>query len=346
MLHRDIVVIGASAGGIEPIRTVLRGLDQSFPATIFIVLHISADSPGYLPTIFDEAGPLPASGAKDGERFKPGRVYVAVPDRHLLLNERGCMDTPKGPRENRVRPAIDPLFRSAALAFGPRVIGVVLSGGLDDGTAGLRAIKMCGGMTIVQDPNEALVSSMPVTALHNVSIDYCRPAADLAPLLMQLVQGEVVEDQTRPSAAMRRKLQFEIDATKSLRSADDVTSFGDPSLFTCPECHGTLTAMRGERPMRYRCHTGHAFTVDSLLAALSEATEVAIWNSIRSIQESAILLTHLADHWRESDPDMAEEFDRQSEAARRRAQHVREAADRQEFLTEARAAELAHSEPD
>src|SRR3954468_9683955 len=191
MATHDIVVIGASAGGIEALSNIVKNLPPTLAASIFVVVHISPDSPGYLPEILANRGPLPASNAKDGEKFARGHIYVAPPDHHLLVEANGTMRTSRGPRENRSRPAVDPLFRSAALAFGPRVVGVVLSGGLDDGTAGLRAIKMCGGVSIVQDPSDSLADSMPLTALRNVTIDYCKPSDELGQLLASIIVSPV-----------------------------------------------------------------------------------------------------------------------------------------------------------
>jgi len=191
LTQRDIVVLGASAGGIEAITTILADLSVDLPAAVFIVVHVAPQSPGHLAGIFDRAGPLPVQNAHQGQTFSTGRVYVAPPDRHLLLGANGRILLSRGPRENRSRPAIDPLFRSAALAFGPRVIGVVLSGGLDDGCAGLRGIKMCGGTTIVQDPTDAVADSMPRNALRGTNVDYCQSARRLGQLIDKLVRAEL-----------------------------------------------------------------------------------------------------------------------------------------------------------
>ena len=319
-MNRDIVVIGASAGGLEALSLVLSGLPSDLPAAVFIVIHTAPDSPGYLAEIFSRSGPLPARYPADGDTFRKGNVYIAPPDHHLLLNKNGRMQVVRGPRENRTRPAIDPLFRSAALAFGARVIGAVLSGALDDGTVGLRGIKMCGGVAIVQDPADALVPSMPNSALRNVSIDYRTPARNMAALIAQLATGTAPEP-IRLENSMKRLLEIEVEIAKGRGAM--VTELGDPSLFTCPECHGTLLRLRGEKPLRYRCHTGHAFTGDALLADLSEATEEAIWNAIRSVQETSMLMSHLADHWRETNPAMADELIRKAKEARARADHMR-----------------------
>src|SRR5215472_1690940 len=187
MARRDIIVIGASAGGIEAVRKLVGELPEGFRASFFVVLHIGPDSPGILDQIRYLSGPLKASYPFDGELIKPGQVYVAPPDRHLLL-EPGRLRLSRGPKENRFRPAIDPLFRSAAQVYGPKVIGVILTGGLDDGTAGLWAVKRLGGTAVVQDPEEALVGSMPRNALTNVKVDHCVGVAEIPPLLVQLTR--------------------------------------------------------------------------------------------------------------------------------------------------------------
>jgi two-component system chemotaxis response regulator CheB len=211
------------------------------------------------------------------------------------------------------------------------VIGIVLSGGLDDGAAGLRGIGMCGGTTVVQDPADALQPSMPQSAMREVRIDYCKPAAELAALIVELAtmpppRGSIGK------TAMREELELEVALAKG--DPGDVTALGEPSVFTCPECHGTLIKIRNQHPLRFRCHTGHAFTADSLLAELSEVTEEAIWNTIRSIQESAMLMTHLAEHWRNIEPQVAERFLSRAKEALARANLVRQVASQHEALSE------------
>lgn len=333
MIDRDIVVVGASAGGIDPLSDIVSGLPADLPAAIFVVVHMAPHSPGYLPEILSMRGALPARNACNGQRFANSAIYVAPPDHHLLLQADRTTVVVRGPKENRARPAVDPLFRSAALAFGPRVIGLVLSGGLDDGTAGLRGIKMCGGTTAVQDPADAHADSMPSSALRNVSIDYCKPAHELASLIVGLVTNPAPEwPSTWEGGQMRKTLEMEAQLAKGAGGIS-ATELGDPSIFTCPECHGTLLKLRGE-PARYRCHTGHAFTADSLLAELSAVTEGAIWGSVRAIQENSMLMTHLAKHWREIDPSVADEFLRKAKAARARADLIRKAAAEHEVLSE------------
>ena len=343
MAERDIVVIGGSAGSIESLRTIIPSFPPDLPASVFIVIHTAPQSPGYLAEILSRMGPLRARYAKEGETSSRGTIYLAPPDHHLILESPNIMRVIRGPRENRTRPAVDPLFRSAALAFGPRVIGVVLSGGLDDGTAGLRGIKMCGGTTVVQDPADALVSSMPRSALLNVSIDHCVSARELGPLIETLSRTPAVEEAMGDNE-MKGKLRLEVDMAKG-HGGIEVTTLGEPSIFTCPECHGTLLKLRGEHPLRFRCHTGHAFSADSLLADLSEATEEAIWNTIRSIQESSMLMTHLAEHWRSIDAEMSEELLRRAQKAQARVEQVRKIASDHEAVSEEKLARKAHRTP-
>jgi two-component system chemotaxis response regulator CheB len=167
MPKRDIIVIGTSAGGMETLIELFSRLPKKLAASIFVVCHISPYSSGVLPKVISRAGSLPAAHPTDREPIKPGQVYVAPPDHHLLI-EDSVVRVTQGPKENRFRPAVDPLFRSAAYAYGPRVIGVILTGSLDDGTAGLWAVKERGGLAVVQDPDEALFDSMPLSALNNV----------------------------------------------------------------------------------------------------------------------------------------------------------------------------------
>src|SRR5215469_3223411 len=188
----DIIVVGGSAGAVEGFQTLVVALPADFPAAIFFVLHIPVDYPSVLPKILSRAGPLPAQHPMDGEPVRHGRIYVAPPDRHLLL-EDGVVRVKRGPRENRHRPAIDPLFRSAARAYGPRVVGIVLTGMLDDGTSGLLTIKHRDGLAIIQDPEEALYPDMPQSACENVSIDYCLPSSEIGPLLARLTSERVKE---------------------------------------------------------------------------------------------------------------------------------------------------------
>ncbi len=293
MQNRHLVVIGASAGGIEALKDLVAHVPANFPAAIAVVLHTSPHSPGVLPEILTRAGSLPAVSPTSGERLRPGRIYVAPPDCHMLI-EPGIVRLTKGPRENRFRPAIDPLFRSAAQVYGPGAVGVILTGNLGDGTAGLWAIKQLGGTAIVQDPDDAMFPSMPENAIRHVHADHIVPLAEIPPLLGSLVSGPAPAAR---SAAGSPDLDVEIRIAK----AEDplqagVRSVGDPSTFACPECHGVLMQIKEAGRLRFRCHTGHAYSAESLLTDISDQIEMALWNTIRSMQEGALLLQDLAAH--------------------------------------------------
>lgn len=293
MPNKDIVVIGTSMGGIEALKVLVSSLPPDFRAATFIVLHTSPESPGVLPGILNRAGPLPASNATDLEPVVPGRIYVAPPDRHLLV-ERDLMRITHGPKENRFRPAIDPLFRSAAQAYGPRVIGVILTGLLDDGAAGLWAVKQRGGTAVVQDPRDALAPSMPRSALSHVEVDYCVPLTEIASLLSYLTSTPAEAEGEYP---VPEEMKIEVSIAEEDNALEaGVLKMGSPSIFTCPECHGALLEISEGDRSRFRCHTGHAFSHESLLAELNGRIEDTLWIAIRTIQESALLMQHLAEH--------------------------------------------------
>lgn len=321
-LRRSIVVVGASTGGIEALELLVGNLPEDFAASIFVVVHLAADSPGVLPDMLARAGKLPAVQAHDGDAILPRRIYVAPPDRHLLL-ERGHVRLTHGPKENRFRPAIDPLFRSAAYAYGPEVIGIVLSGALDDGTAGLWAIKERGGLAVVQEPNEALNPSMPLNALKYVHVDYRLPVAEIAQVLTRLVGEPVPEgaapvpdasqpdaqapDAPQPKDAQPKDAQpqdtesdaLQIETKIALEDnplAAGVMTLGPLSPYTCPECSGVLMQLKEGGILRFRCHTGHAYSVESLLASIGESIEKTLWNTVRVLEENMLLLRHLGRH--------------------------------------------------
>jgi two-component system, chemotaxis family, protein-glutamate methylesterase/glutaminase len=289
--HRDIIVIGASAGGLEALRTLVAALPPNLPAALFVVLHVSKDSPGLLPQILNNTGPLPALHAEDGLPIRSGHIYVAPADHHLLL-EAGWMRLTHGPKENRFRPAIDPLFRSAAYVFGPQVIGIVLSGMLDDGTAGLWSIKDRGGIAIVQEPHEALYPSMPQSALRYVAVDHRLHMGEIATVLERLVRKPLAEEEEVPMSealAIETKIALEDHALES-----GVLQLGQPSLFTCPECHGVMIQIEEGAIVRYRCHTGHAYSQETLLAEIDETIEMGLWSAVRTMDEKVFLLRQLA----------------------------------------------------
>lgn len=294
MTSRNIIVIGASAGGFEVIKKLVKDLPADFPASIFIVWHMSADVAGVLPQALNRVGKLKAAHGIDGEQILPGRIYVAPPDHHLLI-ENDRVRVTKGPKENRFRPAVDPLFRSAAYAYNNRVIGIVLSGALDDGTAGLWMIKHRGGTAIAQDPLDAGFPSMPRSALQNVAVDYKVFVSEMAELLNRLVYEEVKTSEISMEENKLTETEIKI-ALEDNAFKKGILEFGELSPFTCPDCHGVLIKLHDDQRARFRCHTGHAFSGDSLLAALTENIEDSVYNAIRSIEESMMLLNHMGNH--------------------------------------------------
>jgi two-component system chemotaxis response regulator CheB len=291
MHQRDLIVIGASAGGLEALKVLVAGLPATLPAALLVVVHTSPQSPQVLAHILAQAGPLPAAYATEGRVIEPGHIYVAPPDYHLLV-EQGQLRVTRGPKENRFRPAIDPLFRSAAYSYGPRVIGIILSGMLDDGTVGLWAIKNRGGVTLVQEPSEALYAAMPQSALQQVAVDYRLRVREMGPLLARLVTEPLLSE---GETAMDKTLEIENQLALGAPAVPSgVLSLGTPSLYTCPECHGVLLQVPGGPVVRFRCHTGHAYTLASLLAEVSEAVEQTLWNAVRIMEEQLFLLRQVA----------------------------------------------------
>lgn len=280
---RDVIVLGASAGGVQALCQVVENLPPGFPAAVFVVLHLVPHGHSVLPAILQRSGCLPASHPGEGEVIQPGRIYVAPPDRHLAIQD-GHIHLSRNATENGHRPAIDVLFRTAARSYGPRVAGVVLTGNLDDGTAGLAAIKKCGGVAIVQDPEDADYPSMPESAIANVPVDHVLPLADIGPRLDELLR------QPRPAeVANCGEVEKEPDAMGTSKPGDEEKVPGVPSGLTCPDCGGSLFERPGDLPMHFRCRTGHAYSPESLLAEQSTALEGAFWAALRSLEENAAL---------------------------------------------------------
>lgn len=323
MLQKDIIVIGTSSGGLEALRLIVSLLPENFPGSIFVVMHTSPSGPGFLGEILDRAGPLTARNAVDMEQIRPGRIYVAPPDHHLLV-ERSVVRVTRGPKENRHRPAVDPLFRSAAYAYGARVTGIVLTGNLDDGTAGLWAIKHRGGTAIVQDPREALYPSMPQSALNHVAVDYCLPLAEIPALLVRLASASVEKEAVHP-ASKTMEIETRI-ALEDKAMEIGIMDLGELTPYTCPECHGTLSQLSEGGIPRFRCHTGHAFSLNSLLAEVTESIEDSLWSTLRGIEESIMLMRHLARHLNDTNhTHEAELFQRKADEAQQRADLIRRA---------------------
>lgn len=325
MKRRNIIVIGASAGGFGALQQLVAGLPSNLDVSIFIVWHMAPDVRGILPQVLNKFHKLHADHAVDGEPILPGRMYIAPPDRHLLL-EKGVVRVTRGPKENRFRPAVDPLFRSAAYEYGSQVIGIILSGALDDGTAGLWTVKSRGGIAIVQDPEDAEVASMPENAAGAVDIDYAVKAADMGVLLERLC-NEPINESNETAMNDIQKMEVEIAIALQGNALErGVMNLGALSPYTCPECHGVLTALQEGNRVRFRCHTGHAFSADSLLATITEKIEDSLWSAIRGVEESIILMNHMGDHFAESnDPKLAATYFKKAKEAENRIQLVRQA---------------------
>jgi two-component system chemotaxis response regulator CheB len=324
--NRDIVVIGASAGGVEALRALCGGLPSELPAAVFIVWHISPHGLGMLPRMLQPVSQMPVANALDGQPIMPGTITVAPPDHHMLL-ENDRVRLAQGPRENRFRPAVDPLFRSAAFYCGRRAIGVVLAGSLDDGTSGLWAIKDHGGVAVAQDPTDTLFPDMPTNAIRNVAVDYIMPAAEIGGLLSQLTQESIDEGDSRELPDLPLELE-----SAAMAETDDraMARIGELSQFTCPECHGSLWRISEGKIIRFRCRTGHAFSSETLLDEVTESIERSLWASVRGLEENGSLLEHLGRRLRESGENgIADEYLRRAEQTKARAQFVRRAIEDQ-----------------
>ena len=287
-IHRDVIAVGASAGGVESLRALVAGLPPDLPAAVLIVLHLPRDAPSALPTILNRSGPLPAAAAVDGEPLLPGRIYVAPIDHHLLLLD-GHLRLSHGPAENGHRPAVDPLFRSVARAAGPRGIGVVLSGSRDDGAAGLATIVARGGSAVVQDPAEALYSSMPLAALAQAPTEHVAPAAKLGALLAEMITMPLPDGESLPADSI-------LDNEVAMSDLAPVTTdeFAPPSGFGCPTCGGSLFQIDDGPVPRYRCRVGHAWSPGSLLDEQALALESALWMALRALEEKSELSRRMA----------------------------------------------------
>jgi two-component system, chemotaxis family, protein-glutamate methylesterase/glutaminase len=274
-MHRDLVVIGCSAGCIEALgKTVLPALPNDFPAAVFVVIHTHPESPGMIPEILQRKCKLPVCYAGNGAISSSGHIYVAPPDRHLSLRD-SRMVVSRGPRENRHRPAIDPLFRSAATAYGKQVIGVLLTGCLDDGSNGLMAIKEAGGITVVQDPEDTDFPGMVTNALRQVAVDYCLPLSKIVSLLTKLTSEEIND------------IGEEVMNPES--EAGKVTG-----IFSCPECGGPVRETNGDRSPYYRCRVGHAYSLESMAQAQDDAVESSLWAAVQSLRQQADVRRRLA----------------------------------------------------
>jgi len=311
-----IVVLGASAGGMDALREVVAQLSTGFPAPIFVVNHMSADGDAEtLGRALDRSGELSCTVARHEEEFRPGHVYIAPADHHMLVAKETIRIT-KGARENRSRPSIDPLFRSAAVAHGNRVTGVILTGYLDDGTAGLNAIHRCGGVCVVQDPEDAAYPDMPRNALEATAVDHCVPLAQLGALLTKLVNRE-----PGPRVAVPDDIALEARiAERVLSDLRSVNRLGHQVPFNCPDCGGVLWQIEAVESLRFRCHTGHAFTVDMLRVAQETKIEETLWYALRMFEERKNLLKKMA---RAADGSAVRSFEERAEESEVHIERIR-----------------------
>lgn len=286
-----VVVIGTSAGGLDALKILISQLPSDFPVPVLVVRHISPDATGnILQEELNKLGTLTCQQAKSRKELKPGHLYLAPADHHLLIGENMKMQVTKGAHENRSRPAIDPLFRSAAVAFGPGVIAILLTGYLDDGTSGMKAVKKCGGICIVQDPEDAEYPDMPRNALNNVAVDHCIPLAEMGSLLQQLALQKVAKRKEIPEEVL---IEAKI-AERVLSDLASVNQLGEQVPFNCPGCGGVLWQVGKDSDMRFRCHTGHAYTAAYLLAEQTNKIEETMWTALRMFEERKNLLTEMA----------------------------------------------------
>jgi two-component system chemotaxis response regulator CheB len=314
--QRNVVVIGASAGGVQALQSLFSQLPAYSAAAFLVVLHLSPHTPSELHRVLQRSTKMRVRVAEDGDQLEAGTVFVASSDRHLLVSDSGIRIT-RGPKECRVRPAIDALFRSAASTFGPRAIGVVLSGTLDDGTAGLWAVKDQGGKAFVQSPAEAMHHSMPQSAMDHVVTDLVGTVEELAAELIRCIGETVIRTDRTISRTHKVENRIAING-KGLESG--VMDLGPISKYTCPDCHGVLIQITEGSVLRFRCHTGHAFSLMSLVAEVNAAIDVGLWDTLRSIEERIMLLRQIG--------DMAHAANRTEEADR----HWKQASSAEERL--------------
>lgn len=332
-VKRDIVIIGSSAGGLPALMEIVASLPPNFPAAVLIVQHIPPYSVSNLHQILNRLGSLPAAIAKDGELIEPGKIYVAAPDHHLLV-ENGKIGVKRGPKENRFRPSVDALFRSAAYTYGSRVIGIVLSGVLDDGTSGLWSVKRLGGLTMIQQPEDALFPQMPINARDQVEVDHSIPAGQMAALLAQLTS-----EPTKPIIKMTNKERKLLEMEIVIAGRDNafemgIIDMGELTPFTCPECHGALTQLKEGNIIRFRCHTGHAYTISALLSEVTTNVEAILWQAMQGLEETTMLLTRLGQHFEKlNHDDVAQVFFQKSKLIKKRSQVVHDSVFSQELLS-------------
>lgn len=281
MHGRDVILLGASAGGVHALSEVIGALPPDLPAAVFVVLHVAPHGRSAMPAILSRAGSLPAVHPEDGQPVEHGHVYVAPPDHHIVLQD-GVIRLSRAASENGQRPAVDVLFRSAAKTYRRRVVGVVLTGNLDDGTVGLAVVKRHGGVAVAQDPQQADYPSMPLNAIQNVAVDHVLPLSGIAPLLADLASQPLLEE-PEPLSMEGRDMKEEIE--RGIDKEED----GIPSDLTCPDCGGSLRESLVQGVVHFRCRTGHAYAPETLLAKQEDVVEAALWAAVRALQENAAM---------------------------------------------------------
>lgn len=315
---QHVIVIGGSAGSIQALRELIGQFPPDLNAAVFVVVHLSRQVPSNLAVVLNRVSALPVDFVRDAQPIEAGRIYLAPPDFHLLLSQ-GQMRLVRGPFENRTRPAIDVLFRSAAVAYQSKVTGVILSGLLDDGTLGLQAIKRCGGVAAVQDPEEALFRSMPDSAIAYVAVDYVAPVAKLGRYLAECTQQQRPANQPVPE-----DLRLEVRMTEQVMgNAHKMERIGEAVAQSCPACGGPLWEI-GQTPiLQYRCHVGHSFTARALVETQDEATEEALWVALRTLEERGRLLERIGQESKFQSRSLAERYHTQAAETRRYAEQIR-----------------------
>lgn len=319
MANRDVLAIGTSAGGVQALIFLAKHFRSNFPAAVLVTIHLPSQSRSALHEVLSRAGPLPATFAVEGERLRKSHIYIAPPDRHLLL-DGDHISLGSGPRENNARPALDPMLRSAAVCCGPRVVGVVLTGTLGDGASGLWAVRHCGGITVVQDPKDAAYSEMPLLALKRANPEHVVPLADLPALLDSLAHQPAGEPRPVP-----RSIKYEVDIARDGRSSmDAMDGLGPRSVLACPDCGGVMWEIDEDDVVRYRCHVGHTYTAELMSVALDESLRRALASAQRALEERVALARKLykqavdsghrllAENWSQK----AREFEREMDVIR------------------------------
>ena len=290
MAGHDIFVVGASAGGIDSLSNLVHELDPHLPATVLITLHIHEEAPNILPQILSKHGPLPAKQAENGEKLRPGQIYISPPGVHMILAD-GQIQLSNGPRINGMRPAIDPLFRSAAQFYGPRAVGVILSGTLNDGTAGSYRIKRHGGIVVAQDPSDALFPSMPLSVIENVPVDLVLPAAEIGKAINRLANEPIPQGDPGMSD---QDLELSHEIENDFKEFEEHGNSSTHSILTCPACGGVLWELRDGQIVRYQCHVGHIYSPETLFEEQADKLEGALWTALRALVEKAALSNRLA----------------------------------------------------